>query len=93
MKFNPGEIVATPGALELLERHGKQPITYVSKHISGIWGDLCAEDKKANDAALTNGARILSAYSIGTEKLWIITDAEDDYGVRASTCLLLPDEY
>ncbi|WP_437739999.1 hypothetical protein WME73_30920 [Sorangium sp. So ce302] len=47
------------------------------------------DDKRANDNALTSGARILSAYSTsdGT-RFWIITDAD-----RTATTVLLPDEY
>ena len=55
---------------------------------------VAAQDAKANDEALGNGARILSAYDTqdGT-RLWIITEAEDDCGQRAATTILLPQEY
>jgi hypothetical protein len=47
-----------------------------------------------NDSALIDGSRLLSAYTTrGGEKLWIITEAADEDGRRASTCLLLPSEY
>ena len=60
----------------------------------GDWGDLCEEDKRSNDEALVDGSRILSAYhtELG-EKLWVITEAVDDEGVRQATTFLLPDEY
>ena len=55
-------------------------------------GDVC--DEQANDDALIDGFRLLSAYrtSLG-EKLWIITEAADDSGHRAATTILLPSEY
>jgi hypothetical protein len=58
------------------------------------WGDLCDEDRQANDLALIDGSRILSAYrtSLG-EKIWVITEAVDDAGNRAATTVLLPGEY
>lgn len=87
--FELGQIVATPGALKLLERHSKTPMEFLQKHVCGNFGDLCAEDKEANNEAICNGERILSSYKInGTDKLWIITEAD-----RSSTCCLLPEEY
>jgi hypothetical protein len=48
------------------------------------WGDVCREDRQANDHALLDGSRLLSAHrtSLG-EKLWIITEAADDWGRRS----------
>jgi hypothetical protein len=48
----------------------------------------------ANDEALKDGSRILSAYlTLKGKKLWVITEATDDDGHRAATTLLLPEEY
>lgn len=88
-----GEVVATPGALEMLKAHNANPMTYLSKHLSGVWGDLDKEDKRANDLALKNGGRIFSAYNVGNARLYVITEAVDDRGIRSSTCLMLPSEY
>ena len=50
---------------------------------------LGEEDRRANDDAIAQGARILSAYHLDTGvKIWIITGAD-----RSSTCILLPEEY
>ena len=55
----------------------------------GDWGELDEEDKKANDQALQTGERLLSAYRTANgTKFWIITEAD-----RASTCVLLPEDY
>lgn len=88
-KFELGQVVATPGALEALQRNGQMALTFVSRHIQGDWGDLSDEDSYMNDMALVHDARILSAYGLndGT-RIWIITEAD-----RSSTCLLLPEEY
>ncbi|MBB6053298.1 type I restriction endonuclease subunit M [Armatimonas rosea] len=98
--FLCGEVVATPGAIEALnEAHGNrwriEAGRLIARHRSGDWGDVCREDKSANDQALRHGARILSAYHLpvrvpGTapQKLWVITEAD-----RSSTTILLPDEY
>lgn len=42
--FPPGQIVATPGALRLLEETNKSPLEFHSRHLRGDWGDLCPED-------------------------------------------------
>jgi hypothetical protein len=96
--FELGRCVATPGALEALENHGSFPIVYLRRHAAGDWGILSADDTAANEAALLDGSRILSCYHLGdglpgSQRIWIITEAQDDDGVRASTCILLPSEY
>lgn len=93
-RFKLGRIVATPGALEALDKAGQQPWQLLAQHVQGQWGDLSDDDRRLNDEALKDGSRILSAYALKTgQKVWIITEAEDDSGNRAATTLLLPDEY
>jgi hypothetical protein len=89
MKFPLGQIVATPGALEALNAAGQTPAFFLDQHAGGNWGELNAEDKSLNDAALIDGSRLLSAYrTLKNARIWIITEAD-----RTSTCLLLPEEY
>ena len=87
--FPLGQTVATPGALEALQRAGDSPATFLDRHVTGDWGNCDKEDAAANDLALRDGSRIFSVYhaSDGT-KLWVITEAD-----RSSTCILLPEEY
>ncbi|MBX7102596.1 MAG: hypothetical protein K1X57_00845 [Gemmataceae bacterium] len=95
-KFKLGQVVATPGALESLENARQTPQELLDRHIKGDWGDLDAEDAALNDAALQpdDGSRLFSAYLLKTsEKVWVITEAVGEDGQRASTCILLPDEY
>lgn len=84
-----GRLVATPGALAALEVNGKGSAEFLERHASGDWGDLYDEDKRANDEAIADDLRILSAYRLddGT-RIWIITEAD-----RSSTTVLLPSEY
>lgn len=93
-KFSPGQVVATPAALEALRAAGQQPSEFIGRHLAGDWGDLDDEDRRLNDAALLDGSRLLSSYltTAGT-KLWLITEAVGDDGRRASSTFLLPDEY
>ncbi|OJW07456.1 MAG: hypothetical protein BGO49_26185 [Planctomycetales bacterium 71-10] len=94
-KFHPGRIVATPGALEAIRASGQSPEIFLAAHLEGYWGgDLCDEDRLLNDEALIDGSRLLSAYrTLRGERIWIITEAAGDNGWRASTCLLLPEDY
>ena len=93
-KFHPGQIVATPGALEALQSAGETPHEFLVRHLSGDWGDLDQEDRQLNDDAVIDGSRILSAYTTRKdERLWVITEAADDHGRRASSRLLLPSKY
>ena len=86
--FPLGTIVSTPGALNLLNAHNQSPFHFLALHQSGHWGVVPPDDASANESALTSGARLMSDYSIGSERLWIITEAD-----RSSTTLLLPEEY
>ena len=87
--FPLGQMLATPGALEMLETHQLTALPFVLRHVSGDWGDICAEDRQSNADALQYGYRLMSVYELSkTERLWIITEAD-----RSSTTLLLPEEY
>lgn len=58
----------------------------LNRHLSGDWGDLCPEDRDANDRALREGTRLLSSYSSSEgETFWIITEWD-----RSATTVLLP---
>ena len=92
-KFDLGQAVATPGALDLLARLGVRPAVLLARHASGDWGDVSIEDSRSNESAVADGDRILSAYQIGDERVWILTEAVGDDGRRAATTILLPDEY
>ena len=92
--FKPGHIVATPGCLAEMERAGQSIWEFLARHLAGDWGDLDADDKRANDEAVKDGSRILSAYLLKSgEKIWLITEAADDDGNREATTALLPSEY
>lgn len=87
--FRLGQIVATPGALELLERAAVNGHDLLLRHQCGDWGSVPPEDGDANRDAVLNGCRILSSYFLtDDERVWIITEAD-----RSVTTMLLPDEY
>jgi hypothetical protein len=87
--FPLGSVVATPGALDLLDRSGINAASLLARHQSGDFGVVCVEDIYENTFAIEHDSgRVLSAYVVGNERLWIITEAD-----RSSTTLLLPSEY
>lgn len=94
VRFNLGQIVSTPGALDAAERLGDVllPMKLIGRHSQCDWGDICEEDVEVNEEALKHGDRLMSVYTVGTEKFWVITDRtpDDSYCV---TTLLLPSEY
>ncbi|MGE5113445.1 MAG: hypothetical protein ACM3JB_21485, partial [Acidobacteriaceae bacterium] len=53
--FHPGCLVATPGALALLEQTNKSPLEFLSRHLRGDWGDLDQEDKTENELSMKHG--------------------------------------
>lgn len=89
-RFEHGMLVATPGALELLDEVNVSPSCLIARHLAGDWGDVPKEDAKENELSVERGYRIVSSYPVGDDgdRVWIITEAD-----RSSTCLLLPSEY
>jgi hypothetical protein len=87
VKFPLGNLYMTPGV-----RDGIPPgevLRALRRHANGDWGNLCDEDRRANDLALQDGSRLLSSYqSTSGTKFWIITEAD-----RSATTVLLPNEY
>jgi hypothetical protein len=89
MLFSFGQLVATPGALDMLDDAQAHAWVYLLRHVTGDWGDVDPEDIRANEDAVRSGARVFSSYTIREHhRLWIITEAD-----RAATTLLLPSEY
>jgi hypothetical protein len=87
--FDLGQLVATPGALTALQKAGQNAMEFLSRHVTGDWGDIPEEDRKENQYSLEHGFRLLSSYRTNADQVvWVITE-----GSRSHTTLLLPDEY
>jgi len=92
-RFELGQTVATPGALQACEDANVSPSSLLARHQRGDWGDLCEADRRENERSLRFGWRLLSSYPLGSPGeagaiVWCISEAD-----RSSTCLLLPSEY
>jgi hypothetical protein len=87
--FPLGATLATPAALNVLEKAEISAGSLFDRHICGDWGDLDQNDKNSNDDALKSGASVFSSYDLPTKAtVWIITEAD-----RSATTILLPSEY
>jgi hypothetical protein len=87
--FELGQIVATPGALAVLQKAGQERGEFLTRHVNCEWGDLSEEDREENDFSLEHGFRLVSSYRTNAgDKLLIIMESD-----RSVTTLLLPEEY
>ena len=87
-KFSLGKTFATAAVTAWAECENIDLSKLMWKHHFGDWGDLGPEDKQANEEALTQGSRILSAYQIGDRKIYVITEMD-----RSMTTILFASEY
>lgn len=92
-KFRLARCVATPAALRFAEDHQIDLLQLLTRHRMGDWGDVDPGDRGANEQSLRDGSRLLSVYRFPAGTLWVMTEAEDDQGVRNSTCVMLPSDY
>jgi hypothetical protein len=89
MLFDLGRVVATPGALALLEEGAEDPHLYLGRHVTGDWGEISSVDRAANFLALATGDRLISSYRTPRgAKLMVATESD-----RSVTCLFLPEDY
>ena len=92
--FDLGQVLVTCGVYGEIKDNaafGFFVADCLQQHQAGIWGVICAEDKKLNDDSLANGGRLLSSYEmpdVRNGKIWIITEWD-----RSATTILFPDEY
>lgn len=87
-RFPLGRIVATPAALETLDKVGVTADDLLGRHQSGDWGTVDGEDAAENDYAVGRNLRVFSAYTTGDDKVWVITEAD-----RSATTILCPSDY
>lgn len=90
-KFELGQTVMTRSVSHFMKENnfGNQDIAeLLHKHETGDWGIVSEADKQSNDEAVQDGERILSAYMLGDQKLWVITEWN-----RSVTTVLFPDDY
>ena len=81
-----GQTVITANAAETL--HPADVRDALRRHARGDWGEVCAEDAAENELSITEGYRLLSAYTDRRgAKFLIITEWD-----RSATTVLLPED-
>ena len=86
VRFPYGRIAATRRVIDELD--GLTISRLLTRHLHCDWGDICDEDWNRNDHAVKSGGRLLSAYIVAGEKVFIITEWD-----RSVTTILFADEY
>lgn len=75
-RFPLGRCLVTPAARDRLAAAGVPEDAILSRHAVGDWGEVCDEDRFLNERAIVTKARILSAYLIAGDMVWVETCAE-----------------
>lgn len=86
-QFDLGEVVITATAKVRLAP--LDVLQALARHVTGDWGELCADDRRENEESLRSGGRLVSVYhDCRRTKFYIITEAD-----RSVTTILLPEDY
>ena len=92
--FETGPVFITPYAKVAVETAAIDLKPWIERHQRAEWPGMAPEDFVANMRAIADGSRILGRFTLsGDLKIWVITDAEDEKGVREHTTVMLPSEY
>ena len=84
-RFRHGRVIMSSRVSDLVQQGRLDVQSYLQRHLSGDWGEVSAQTRQANEAALRTKDTLFSAYAIDSElKLWIITEAD-----RTVTTLLI----
>ena len=86
--FPIGRLIVTSGADAALTEAGEEADSFLSRHVSGDWGDVVPARSAANTLALLIRKPLISTYRTSRgAALLVITDP-----VRFTTHVLLPEE-
>lgn len=87
-RFPLGKVYITLGALRACASFPMPPEVLLTRHVSGDWSEMSLDDRFANTCAIHDGSRIFSAYQLGDDRFFVVTEAN-----RATTTILLAHEY
>ena len=91
LRFKVGQVFMTRGIDNAVDNNSNYKIEILDSLIRYIhcdWGDLCDEDKEANELAIQNNDRILATYTTSCGKIYIITESNRSY-----TTVMFANEY
>lgn len=94
--FDLGRLVVTRTINNMIEENvqfSKDVISAIRRYCCKDWGDLCEEDKLANNESLEHPDELylLASYKTCMGKIWIITENQYEMGGNLTT-ILFPDE-
>lgn len=95
--FNMGQVLITRGISETVgesERFAAEVVLALHRFAMKDWGDLDAEDIKANEEELNNpdDLYLLAAYRTSKGRIWIITNRISEKAGDNATTVLFPYE-
>ena len=85
--FTLGEIVIRQRAALLMQNLRINPASLFLRHVTGDWGDVSGDQRRANEEAVREGGRVLSAYGQGNMRIYVITEAD-----RSATTIRTADD-
>lgn len=97
--FNLGPVVMTCGIAQRMEYDtffGIEVMTSLARYCQMDWGNLDAEDKKANDRSLKENPDdfyLLAKYELEKDSIYIITNRVSETPGDMATTILFPSEY
>ncbi len=87
-RFPLGNLYATSAVAQWASQEGLSLSQIIERHHNGDWGDLCDEDKQANEDSLVHGGRLFSSYLTKGKKIYVISESN-----RSMTTILFANEY
>lgn len=91
----------TPSILDLTSTSDAALMEAVSachRMLAGDWGEVDDEDKASNDRSLRNGSRMIGAYRVAGERVWVIVEAgapmtDTMPAMRPMLTIMKPEDY
>ena len=91
MQFDIGRVVATLGAVELLDSTETYPLQLLVRHVLGDWGEVGGNSVAANAESIRRHyGTVLSCYTVGAHRLFVVTTLANR---TAYTTFMLPEEW
>lgn len=85
-RSSPGRLVITAAAANVLA--DAEVALALRRHLRGDWGELAADDRRQNEAALAHGGTLFSIYRTpGGQRFYVLTEPDPP-----CTTVLLPDD-
>lgn len=69
-------------------RFAKEICAIMNRYCNKDWGDMAADDKEANNKAITCNKRVVAAYETSEGRVYVITEWD-----RSRTTILFREEY